>query len=250
MFRLFLRFPSLAVAAVLVASAAHAQGNIKGCVVDPTGAVLPGVRVALTGPNEKRTAITDGQGCYEIRSLVAGSYRLLAELQAFTTVKREDIRLADGQTVTVNVTMSMTGPVEVVRFIEWCVPPGGLAGLWNVSDAVLRVRIDRNARLIGQDFAEHTATVTEVFKWPAALSQDRSTVVFRQDQWADEGTPYRVGQDLVVFLGLREGTLYRTSGWLGAFLLDGDRIQSVHPDVAPENMKVGDFITKLRALAK
>ena len=175
---------------------------------------------------------------------------LEAELPGFTKVNREGIRVTEGQTAVVHLKMSLDRRlrVEVVRFIEWCIPPGGLAGLWNDSAAVVRMRINRN-RVVAQDFVEHTATVTELFKWPAQLSQTRTTLVFRQERFTSEGT-YKVGQDLIVFLGLRDGRFYRISGWFGAFLVDGDRIQSVNPEVAPEGTSVDDFLAKLRALAK
>ncbi len=229
--------------------------TVKGCVsvgtatltpgLEGTGASIPGVLITLRGPDGQHKTATDRRGCYEFRYLGSGSYGLTAELNGFGTVKREGISPGDGETVTVDLTMSPSRMME----IDWPIPTGGLPALWNIADAVLRVRIERTSLTPGIAFAEHTARVIEVFKWPAQLSRD-SSVVFRQEQWAGESTPYPIGQDLVLFLNLYRGVFLRTTGWFGAFLVQGDRIRTFRRDVAPADMKVEDFLTKLRAFAR
>jgi hypothetical protein len=52
----------------------------------------------------------------------------------------------------------------------------------------------------------------------------------------------------VLFLNFRRGTFYRTSGWLGAFLIQGDTVRTMYPGAEIDGMKVEDFLAKLRAL--
>src|SRR5262245_20318434 len=81
-------------------------GNIRGTVMDPQGAVVPGVTVtvtsaALQGP---RSTVTDEQGNFSLRSLPAGNYDITFELSNFQTVKRT-AALPLGLTFESNVTL-------------------------------------------------------------------------------------------------------------------------------------------------
>lgn len=55
-------------------------GTIAGIVLDPSGAPLPGVSVALSGPQGERIALTDANGRCRFPALSPGRYRLAAEL--------------------------------------------------------------------------------------------------------------------------------------------------------------------------
>src|SRR5262245_30902915 len=81
---------------LLSAVPAFAQtGGITGTVKDQTGAVLPGVTVAIvnTGTNAERTAITDERGDYTVTLLPIGVYRLQAELPGFKKGVAENIKV-------------------------------------------------------------------------------------------------------------------------------------------------------------
>ena len=65
--------------------------------------MLPGVTVTATSPSllGANTAITEADGRYLFPSLPSGRYTLQFELSGFQTVKRENIVLALGQTLSV-----------------------------------------------------------------------------------------------------------------------------------------------------
>jgi protocatechuate 3,4-dioxygenase beta subunit len=70
-------WPSVVVV-VFLASLVAAQsewGVVRGTVIDPSGAVLPGVTLTLTGP-EKRTTVTDAHGQFVFIGLLSGEYQL------------------------------------------------------------------------------------------------------------------------------------------------------------------------------
>lgn len=93
-----------------------ANGSIEGTVADTSGAVLPGVRVTVTGVDTgaTHTVITNDDGVYRAPLLPLGRYRLAAELQGFKKFERSGIVVGAGDTAVVNVTLSVGDVTEVV----------------------------------------------------------------------------------------------------------------------------------------
>src|SRR5690349_2874883 len=90
------------------AVAARAQinpGHLAGIVKDAQGAVLPGVTVTATSPAllGAQSIVSEAGGEYRFPSLPAGSYSLTFELGGFQTLRRDNIVLATGQTLNVDV---------------------------------------------------------------------------------------------------------------------------------------------------
>ena len=73
-----------------VASAQTESGSVKGFVTDPSGGVVPGVTVSVTGPAlmGKHVALTEQQGFYRLLDLPPGEYVLRAELAGFATIEQ------------------------------------------------------------------------------------------------------------------------------------------------------------------
>ena len=98
----------------------RAQGRqtstLTGTVADSTGAVLPGVTVTVTSDNlmGPQIAISDASGIYRFPSLPPGVYVVTADLQGFKTIKREGVRLPVGQTITIDLPMSVASLAETV----------------------------------------------------------------------------------------------------------------------------------------
>jgi hypothetical protein len=92
---------------------AQTSAGIAGVARDTTGAVLPGVSVEASSPaliEKARTAVTDGEGRYNIVDLRPGTYSVTFTLQGFSALRREGIELTTGFTATVNAEM-MVGAV-------------------------------------------------------------------------------------------------------------------------------------------
>src|ERR687895_455689 len=104
--------------ALLIASAPAAaqQGTseIRGQVLDPQGALLPGVTITVRNQDtgNYREAVSTSDGTYFIGAVVPGVYELSAELQGFKKYSRRDVRLEVGKTTTLDV------PMEVGRIEE------------------------------------------------------------------------------------------------------------------------------------
>ncbi|HXX24121.1 MAG TPA: carboxypeptidase-like regulatory domain-containing protein [Terriglobia bacterium] len=90
-------------------AAAWAQdtATIVGTVTDPTGAVMPGVRVAVSNPDKgySRELLTDTAGAYVAAKVPIGSYAITAEATGFQRTAVEGVVLTVGQTQRVDIQM-------------------------------------------------------------------------------------------------------------------------------------------------
>lgn len=91
--------------------------TLTGTVKDSTGAVLPGVTVTVSSPQQVggvQTSVTDSQGVYRFPALHPGVYAMETTLAGFKSVKRADIVLALGTTTTIDMTLAVASVSETV----------------------------------------------------------------------------------------------------------------------------------------
>jgi len=111
-----------AVALILsVAGIANAQvsntGTISVVVADTAGGRMPGVSVTASAADTitTRTAVTDAEGVAVLEALApSNQYRVVAEIQGFTTATRERILVRAGQTASLDLSLSVAGLTEAV----------------------------------------------------------------------------------------------------------------------------------------
>src|SRR5579863_1962868 len=98
--------PSVALAALFsVAAWSQTQlATVSGTITDPSGAVVPGVSVAIAsqGTGLKRTVLTDTAGEYRFAGLPIGSYSLRFEKAGFQSQVQEGLQLNSAAEVTIN----------------------------------------------------------------------------------------------------------------------------------------------------
>jgi Carboxypeptidase regulatory-like domain len=107
--------------ALLWASAASAQlntGTITGTVTDPSGALVPGVKVAVrnSGTNVVRETASSSAGVYTVSNLMVGTYDVTFQAPSFKKLVRAGITLDVTQVARVDATMevgAVTDSVEV-----------------------------------------------------------------------------------------------------------------------------------------
>ncbi len=110
----------VAALAFFTAASASAQvqtGSITGTVTDPSGAILPGATVSLSG--EKliggvQSQVTDASGDYRFDRLPPGAYTIKFELQGFKSVERGDIRVNAAFVASVNVKLEVGQMAETI----------------------------------------------------------------------------------------------------------------------------------------
>jgi hypothetical protein len=91
-------------------------GSINGTVTDSTGAVLPGVTIAISGDVQmgERSGVTDREGRYRFVALQPGAYQLVLTLPGFKSVTRSGIQVDLRFTATVDIEMEIASLEEKV----------------------------------------------------------------------------------------------------------------------------------------
>ncbi len=107
---------AISVLLALPLAAQEITGSISGVVTDPSGAVLPGVRVTVTntGTNVSKTVTTGPGGAYRVPFLFFGTYRVAAELQGFKTTQADNISLSTSEEARVDLAMAVGEVTERV----------------------------------------------------------------------------------------------------------------------------------------
>ena len=100
------------------------SADLTGAVRDQTMALMPGVTITATNvaTNVARTAVTDGEGRFLIRALPPGIYRVTAELSGFATAVQEEVRLALGALVSLDLSMQVATVAERVTVAAASIP--------------------------------------------------------------------------------------------------------------------------------
>jgi len=103
---------------LMVGAAGAQQGTaeVRGRVLDGTGASLPGVTVTVKNQDTGmfRETQSGDNGGFIASALVPGRYEVSASLQGFKTFKRGDLKLEVGRTATIDVTMEVGGMEETL----------------------------------------------------------------------------------------------------------------------------------------
>src|SRR5262249_13668353 len=103
----------LGVAAMAQESAV--KGNLGGVVVDPTGAVVPGAKVTLTGPTGNETVTSDAEGNFLFQRLNPGLYNVKVEKQGFKATDAKGIEVTVGHTASLKMSMEPGAVSETVE---------------------------------------------------------------------------------------------------------------------------------------
>ena len=85
-------------------------GTITGRAVDSSGAVLPGVTVSITSPQQiggAREAVTDALGTYRFTQVAPGTYAVKFSLTSFRSITVEGVVVAASATMTVNAPLQV-----------------------------------------------------------------------------------------------------------------------------------------------
>ena len=92
-------------------------GGLQGVVKDPSGAVVPGAKVVVTGTTlvGSKEIETDGSGYYRFANLPPGTYTLTVTAKGFSTVKREGLNLEVGHLPSVDISLEVGTASTVVE---------------------------------------------------------------------------------------------------------------------------------------
>src|SRR2546425_8988824 len=128
--------PIAALLAMLCAVPVLAQtsrGSISGTVMDPSGAVLPGVTVELahTATGVVRSTITNDAGIYRFDALDLGSYNLKITMPGFKAFLSTALGVEANRTTTIDAKLEVGGSDTIIEV-------SAETAVWLVKDAPLR----------------------------------------------------------------------------------------------------------------
>ena len=97
-----------------LAAAQQTTGGIQGRIVDAQRAAVPGVTVTAKSKATgfSRSEVTDSEGLFRLNGLPVGSYDVHAELSGFAPFDRKDVVVNLGETLDVNIDMTVAGVSE------------------------------------------------------------------------------------------------------------------------------------------
>jgi hypothetical protein len=89
---------------------AQSTGSLRGQVLDPSGAVVPGASVILTQGATVLNVQSGNDGIYFFKAVLPGSYTMTVQMSGFATFTKEGIVLAPGVARQLNVPLAI--PVQ------------------------------------------------------------------------------------------------------------------------------------------
>src|SRR5882757_4547602 len=102
--------------ASFAALAQQPGSTVRGTVADPDSAVIPGAIVTLTPASGKAlTTQSQSDGSYVVRNVPAGTYSVTVTMTGFATFVRQGLRIAAGQTLTVDAKMAIQEQDQTVQ---------------------------------------------------------------------------------------------------------------------------------------
>src|SRR5258708_11512027 len=86
----------------------HAQtkGSLHGQVTDPSGAIVPGASVQLSGGAQNFSATSGGDGSYSFGTLPVGSYTLNVTVPRFTPFSESTVPGVSGPQPTLSIPLA------------------------------------------------------------------------------------------------------------------------------------------------
>jgi hypothetical protein len=104
----------------LCAQGVGASGEIRGTVLDPSGAVVPKAEVMAkdTAKGISRTTTSDGDGHYQLAGLWPAIYDVTVHRPGFATEIRKAVAVAIGQTVTIDFRLKISREAVTVEVTD------------------------------------------------------------------------------------------------------------------------------------
>jgi hypothetical protein len=127
-----------------------ASARLTGQVVDPTGAAIPGVVLAIeeTATGSRRTTLSNELGYYTLDGLSRGTYKLTAKAEGFAEAVVSPIVLQVNQVANVGVTLK---PGEVLQEITVAATEVALETQTSSLGGVVNEQVTRQLPLILRD---------------------------------------------------------------------------------------------------
>ncbi len=92
-------------------------GSIVGTVKDPSGLVVPGAQLTLSGLEDRstHTAMSDPDGSFQFMNMKAAMYEISVESAGFAPFKLQSLRLEARQTLREEISLKVASKSEIVE---------------------------------------------------------------------------------------------------------------------------------------
>lgn len=92
------------------------RGAIRGLVLDPNNAPIPGARVVVSDPSRGTSVSTtsNNEGFYQVSYLLSSRYVISVEANGFKKLQRENVLIEIGSTIQVDLPLEVGGAQETV----------------------------------------------------------------------------------------------------------------------------------------
>lgn len=95
------------------------SGALTGTVADQSRAAVPDAAITVVGSStgQSRVAVSGLDGGYLVSSLIPGEFDVRIEVNGFRTLTRKGVRVAAGETVRLDVVLTVGAVSEEVRVL-------------------------------------------------------------------------------------------------------------------------------------
>ncbi len=233
-----------------------ATAAIIGTVVDPQGAVIPGVTVTLTNlvSSEQKVTKTSENGAYRFENLAVEKYALKAELTPFKTTIVTDVQLLAGQQTTVEIRMEI-GVVSVTMG-AMAIPERPLRALYERSALVVDAIAGKSVPVESEKETNLVKTelrINEIFKGQSK----RKTIYLYHWNYEHDEPQFNYGDQLLLFLTAREegqpgyelsdsgrGLKKLSARDLAAYTLHLQELETLTIDRQPTAAEIADWLVR------
>jgi hypothetical protein len=118
MIRLSHLFCALTVCLTMIATPylyGQSSGSLHGQVTDPSGAIVPGASVQLSGGGSNYSATSGGDGSYSFGKLPSGSYTMDVNVPGFTPFSESGVSVVGGTSRTLNIPLTIATQEQQVE---------------------------------------------------------------------------------------------------------------------------------------
>ena len=96
--------------------AQNSSGAVHGQITDPSGAAVPGAKVAaISASGQVKTGVVHSDGTYDITGLQPGTYTIGARAKGFENFQRPAMQVTASKTLKVNIALKIAQEVEKVE---------------------------------------------------------------------------------------------------------------------------------------
>lgn len=172
-----------------------AKGAIRGTVIDPSGAVIPGADVVAIDENDASKMYptkTNSDGIFLIANLPSGRYSVRVSSSGFSNYRSSGLQVRSQSLIEMNVTLQVGG-VEAMVSVS-----GEPAAAVDVSSSMVSTTVTKADRRISFPYQEMTSTprlreyFPETLVWQPELMTDKKGRAELKFKMADNITTWKM----------------------------------------------------------